>query len=445
MEGLTPGEKIKKLRLNLGLKQDDITNEAVSKSLISMIERNKRGLTWNVANSIAKSFNRYYKNMNKKITAEFLMETEEDRIKKEIKEELSLLKDLIDSENVDKKVMNTLFDKVLISINQLKLKKEKAEFLFLRGEFNYITYDYKEAINDFTEVLVYYIEGKIYSEIANVYNYLGACHQMLMTLDQAINYYVKAYDITVENNTSNREKIWMETTCNLIVCYRKMKRYDLAIHYINRFKGTKCKEQKLYKQINGSIMLLEANTYRDMSNFVKAEQIYNKLLEVKEELTDELLFMTYDNYAILLLDKGRVDSAVNKVSKAYELFDKVKPYNRLGLIFTKSKCYMKSGRLSKLYETLQEGLTLAEEVNHIEMIINFHFAYTQTYIYNMDYGNALNHLGIVEKYIKQYDIKTKVNDLNIFYAEIYCKEGKAEKSVEYMLKVRKDYFDLKNL
>ncbi len=445
MEGLTPGEKIKKLRLDLGLKQDDLTNEEVSKCLISMIERNKRGLTWSVAKIVADSFNQYYKSMNKEITPEFLMETEIERVKKEFNEEVQYIQTLLKAGKIDTKLMTPIFDKLLGLVNQWKLRKEKAEVLLLRGEFYYSTYQYNNSIKDLTEALEYYIEEKNYYLVAYIYNYMGGNYQLLMSIDQAINYYTKAYDITLEHNTDNKERIRLQTTKNLVVCFRKMKRYDIAIQYINGFKDAKWKDLILYQRFNSEIMLLEANTYRDMTNYVRAEQVYKKLLEIKDELDKDVLFLTYDNYAILLLEMGKVDSAVKKVSKAYELMDKVLPYFRLGLIFTKSKCHIKSGRLSKLFETLKEGIDLAEEVNNIEMFINFNFAYAQMYISLKNYENALKHIKTVEKYVIQNNIKTKEYDLNIFLAEVYYKAGETDKGLEYMLKNRKDYFDLQNL
>ncbi len=445
MEGLTPGEKIKKLRLDLGLKQDDLTNEEVSKCLISMIERNKRGLTWSVAKIVADSFNQYYKNMGKEITPEFLMETEIDRVTKEVNEDLAYIQSLLDKGKIDKKLMTPIFDKLLGLVNQWEMRIEKAELLFLKGKFNYLTYQYNNAIKDFAEVLAYYIEDKNHSKVARTYNFLGMSAYMLISIDQAINYYTLAYNTTLQHDISNGEIIKMQTTKNLVLCYRKMKRYDIAIQYINSFKDTKWKDQDYYEKIIGDITLLEANTFRDMTNYVKAEQSYRKIIEMKEFLDDEILFMTYDNYAILLLEMGKVDSAIKKVARAYELINKVIPYYRLGLILTKCKCHMKSGRLSLLFETLKEGLSLAEEVNHVEMLINFNFAYAQTYIFLKNYENALNHIKVVEKYVIQNKIKTKESDLNIFFAEVYCKAGEPDKSVEYMLKVRKDYFDLINL
>jgi len=112
MELLTPGEKIKKLRRELGLKQDDLTNEEVSKSLISMIEGNKRGLTEGTANIIAQSLNRYYGSMEKTITPEYLLETPQEQIQKIVMKEKEELKELVESGQVNEGTFHFIFDKI---------------------------------------------------------------------------------------------------------------------------------------------------------------------------------------------------------------------------------------------------------------------------------------------------------------------------------------------
>jgi len=49
MRVLSTGEKIKNLRKGIGLKQEDIVSDEITRSLISMVENNKRNLTYKTA------------------------------------------------------------------------------------------------------------------------------------------------------------------------------------------------------------------------------------------------------------------------------------------------------------------------------------------------------------------------------------------------------------
>ncbi len=442
MEVLTPGEKIKKLRVDIGLKQEDITNGEVSKSLVSMIERNKRGLTWSVASSIADCLNKYYKNMGKEITPEFLMETEVDCVTKEIHEDLAFLKEQVALKNCDLKLTSQAIDKIMGLVNQWNLHKEKMELLLIRGDFFYYSYQYNCAIRDYSDVLIYYVEEKRYDDMAKVYNYIGSCYHMLMMIDQAINNYSKAYDITVEHNILNKEKIRMQASLNLIICYRKIQKYDMALQNINKLKETQWKNNQFYNKYYGQLFLLEANTYRELNNNERAEKLYNKLIQMQDELSVNTLFLAYENYAICCIKYNEIEKALDNVEKAFNLIEQVNPNESLWIYLTKSKCYLESDRYDKALDTLNEGIVLARELNNNEMVINFRFTLAETYILLKDYDNALNHLRDAEKFIIKSNINAKENDLNILLGEVYCLAGEVEKGVEYMTKARKSYLSI---
>ena len=86
MKVLSIGEKIKQLRMDIGLNQDDLTNDEITRSLISMIENNRRSLTHNTAKIIATTLNQYYSNLGKHITAEYLLETKPQQAERLIRE-----------------------------------------------------------------------------------------------------------------------------------------------------------------------------------------------------------------------------------------------------------------------------------------------------------------------------------------------------------------------
>ncbi len=443
MELLSPGEKIKKLRMELGLKQEDITNETVSKSLISMIEKNKRGLTWNTATIIAQSLNRYYRTMGKMITPEFLMETEEDRVNREVKEEIEYLQTLIESGHINTKLIYMTFDKILKLVEQWDMKQELIELRYLKGRFYYKSYLYNKALEECSNVLEYYIEVRDYSEVARTYNFMGACYYMQMMMDQALNYYSKAYDTAIEHSTANKARIKVEAVFNIIICYRKIHRYDMALQFINMFKEIEW-DNPLYEYYNNQTIILEANTYRDLRNYERSEKLYEKLMQKHKVLDKDILFLLYDNYTIFYMEQGKIQKALNYVDKAIKILKGVRPDYIPWIYITKARCLVLAGRYDEALNTLNEGLVLAEDFTENEMIIDFHFTLSQVYIKLNDFNNALMHLKDGEKIIIDNNIKLKRNDLYSFYIEVYIGLGESSKSIEYASKIRKDYLALKN-
>ncbi|HBV68600.1 MAG TPA: hypothetical protein DEF04_10760 [Clostridiales bacterium] len=57
MKFLTPGEKIKKIRKMLSMKQLDLQGEKIKRNFVSMLETGERGLTKDTAKYLAEKFN----------------------------------------------------------------------------------------------------------------------------------------------------------------------------------------------------------------------------------------------------------------------------------------------------------------------------------------------------------------------------------------------------
>ncbi|WP_026476516.1 tetratricopeptide repeat protein [Alkaliphilus transvaalensis] len=438
MEVLTPGERVKKLRVELGLTQDDLANEAVSKSLISMIEKNKRGLTPSVAKIIANKLNTYYEAMNRKITPEELMETEGQRVCREVKEEIKHLQSIIDSGKVDAKLIMPYFDKLLGITKEWDLTPEEMELIVLRGRLYYKTFQYVEALKDYSDALPYYLQVKDHYQVARIYNLMGTCNHMLMRIDQALNYYLKSYDTVIENNIENSERLIIESLANLVLSYRKLNQFDMALKYINLFKELGS-AHSIYKKISDEILLAEGNTYRDIRNYEKATRIYDRLLSMEEDIDKNLLFLVYDNYATLYQEQGKDGAALACMEEALKMKDDIAPrYIPRGLL-VQAKCQFILKKYDEAICTLNEGLILSKNLLDNEMIIKFQFALIQTFLENRDYNSVLYHLNNSETFMQQHDIKTEEKDLYSFYAEVYCRLGETDRAIEYISKTRTDY------
>ncbi len=438
MQTLTTGEKIRQLRKAIGLKQEDITNEELSKSLISLIEKNKRNLTKNTANIIADSLNKYYKQVGKEITPEYLLETEEDQIKKTIQKDLEYLQKIINSDDVEEKLVHTAFEKVMGLVTQWGLKEELVELKILRGNFYYNNYQYNEALKDFFEVLNHSIQATDYGQIARMYNALGSVYQMQMMTDTAIVHFVQAYDTADINNTTNKDKVKVHSVFNQILCYYNITRYDLALNHINKFKELKW-EDPLYKVFNNQVILMEANTYRDLKNFDKAIKLYDRLKHEEEELDKETLFLLYENYSVFFRQQGKMDKALDYINKAFTMKDHVDVNYIPALYLYQAKCYHLLEDNKKVVALLEQGLRLAELVSKNYIVIDLHFAFAEIYIELKDFSSALCHLQEAEKVIEEKDMNSKKHDLYSFYCDVYWGMGDEIKAKTYLNKIRKSY------
>jgi len=334
MEILSAGEKIKKLRCDLGLKQDDITNEEVTKSLISMIENNKRSLSWNTAQIIAGCLNRYYSALGKDITPEFLMETEMDQARRIIEEEIIHSQPIIKTKNVDETLINRSFDKMVDLANQWGLQKEVADLYILKGEYYYYSFQYNKALKDYSDGLEYYMAAKDYGQVARIYNFIGAAYHMMTLVDQALLYYTKAYDTAVEHKIENIDVIKVEAVFNRIICYRKIYKYDMALQQIYIFKELKSDEPNFSTRMD-NVILMEANTHRDLKNYERAERLYHRLLGKGDRLEPNTLFLVYDNLTVLYRELSETQKALEYIERTL--------VRRVDFILVLSRATLKAG------------------------------------------------------------------------------------------------------
>ncbi|WP_026476117.1 helix-turn-helix domain-containing protein [Alkaliphilus transvaalensis] len=439
MKGQSQGEKIKKLRLDLGLKQEDLTNHEVSKSLISMIEKGKRSLTLYTANIIANSLNKYYKSMGKEITAEFLMETDLDKVRREIKTELDYLNSIIETEKIEEKLIIPNFESLLALTEEWDIKEDGMAVIALRGKCYYSLYKYNQALKDLSTVLEYYIEVKNYGEVARIYNFMGSCYYMQMAIDRGLDYFAKSYEIAVQHDIHNKSRVKIEAVFNMVLCYRKLEKFDMVIQNINLFKSLD-HDYEVYDYFNDQVTLLEANTYRDVGNFEKAEKLYEKLIQRGSEINVNTLFLAYINISIFYRENQKVNSALDYINKGIEIAEKIEDnYYKPVLFKHEAICYVIFKNYTKVIELLEMGLIEAQKIERKDTIIDIYFAFVELYIRLEDYNKALYYLQQVEKVITDNNIKTKVNELYSFYIDVYISLGDIEKSKMYTAKMRSVY------
>ncbi|MBM7616297.1 helix-turn-helix domain-containing protein [Alkaliphilus hydrothermalis] len=436
---LSSGEKIKQLRTDIGLKQENLSNEAVSKSLISMIEQGKRSLTLQAAKVIAEGLNKYYKEVGEEVTPEYLMESELDQVKKEVRKNIEHLDKAIKSSRVEEELIRNTFDKVIELVDAWKLEGEKIELQILRGNFYYNNYQYKEALKDYLDVLDQSIKSRDYGQIASMYISIGTTYQMQKMMDSAIVHFVKASDIAIANNTANKNQVLAYSLYNQILCYKKMKRYDLILSHITIFKDIKWEEQ-LHKVFYNQVLLIEAVTYRELKNYEKAIKIFEKLKEEKQ-LDFKTQFLLYKNYALLFRDKGKIENALQCIQKAFDIKEFVDLNYTPALYLHQATCYSLLGEQDKVINLLENGLKLAEMVSKKHFAIDLRFAFVELYLEKKDYFNALIHAKEAEKSINENEVKSKLQDLYGYYIEIYNKLGEVERVNEFSIQMRrKNYF-----
>ncbi|GAB6088152.1 helix-turn-helix domain-containing protein [Alkaliphilus crotonatoxidans] len=440
MRVLSRGEKIKELRTRIGLKQDDISNDEITRSLISMIENNKRNLTFKTARVISDALNKYYINLGKEITPDLLLESEVEQAQRMIRERLDEMRELLDNPTAGaEKEVYSSFQRLIDFAKEWNLQNMIAELKEARGRFYYKTYQYNKGLKDFFDVLEYHLKYENYHKVASMYNLIGSSLYQLDSPDQALLYYEKVYDTIITHHPSNYDLMKILVRKNKILCYIKLKRYDTAFSLIAEFKEFYNKEDEKFYEI----ILMEANTYLEVQNYTKAAKIFNKLLKKSTKFSRGLLFLVYESYADLYIRKGEYQHSIDSIESALQYADDGEPNVVAYLYLFEAKAYLELSQVNKAHSIVEEGLVYASKVSETNVVIGLSIIRAQIDIHTNCYDQAEKKLNWLEEYVLKKAMKEKLNEIYLCYIELYCKKKDMKKCLEYTYKAQSIKFNVK--
>ncbi|SCZ00040.1 helix-turn-helix domain-containing protein [Alkaliphilus peptidifermentans] len=431
MELLSVGEKIKKLRKDLGLKQEELTDAQVTRSLISMIESGKRSLSPQTAAIIAKKLNYYYKNLGKKITTEYLLESKEAQVQNIIQEQLDNISLLLNSKkNLEHNHIHGIFNRMMDLATNWSLKSDFSKVLFYRGNFHYHIRKYNLALMDYFSALEFTLESRNYEKAADIYMGIGNCYLSKLFLEEAKLYYNKAQTISVENTTINHDQIRLEATMNLIICYKKLKQYDLALQQLYIFKELKGLDDASIDQAT----LMEADTYRDIGNFEKAFKLYERLISRCDGLSATKRAHLYNSISIAYRLMGKIDEAIEYINKSYELKDEIDDCPHLFLLEL-AQCYRRLNITEKAIEILKEAHNISKQLSDNNSEFQILLCYGDIYQYLQEYTLVEEYLKKAESLLNEDTTKAKYYDVYSKLAALYCTLSNQQKCIYYINKL----------
>ena len=217
IEILTPGQRLKALRKQFGLKQEDLECKNLSKNYISMFENDKRRINIISATYLASKINEIarQKGSTLNIAASYFIKNESD-VARDICLEL-IEKSSSNSLN-SVKILYTDLYKVLMLSHKYEFSDLYGEALYLKGFNLYKAGLYNCAISNFSQSLLYFVkegnnegERKVYLNMAKTY-YMKKDYKLSLTYFNLTGYLEESEDINYYK----------------ALCYYRLKRFDLA-------------------------------------------------------------------------------------------------------------------------------------------------------------------------------------------------------------------------
>ncbi|SCY66411.1 helix-turn-helix domain-containing protein [Alkaliphilus peptidifermentans] len=421
MEIVAPGERIRRIRKKIGLKQDDLTSDKITRSLISMIENGKRSLTKDTAAIIVEKFNRHNSLIGQSITVEYLMETEVYQAKAIVDKQLKEVELLVDSSSfTNPKVIFDFMDKSLEIIDYWSLEEYRSKFFLLQGKVYYSIYQYNNASISYHNALEYFLLEKNYNMLAFVYNEIGKCNYMQFHLDNAVYYYNKAYKILEGNKHKVCKGTKLRILFNIILAYYKTKQYETALKFINKYRALSA--SVIEANLGDDLLLIESTIYRELGNNENAERIYNVLLNRKDQLRLDTLALLYAKISIHHRKLQNHHKALYYIRKAFELKHDITPLLLPNIYLQLVEYHISLRQYNAAIIILNETKSISEKLSNNEGIIDVYFTFASVYMrINGGASSAEAYLKKAEEVIlcNSNIVKGKLQQLYSHYAELY--------------------------
>lgn len=188
LEILKPGQRLRKIRKMLGLRQEDIAGKNMSKNYISMFENGRRRINIINATYLADVLNdkAREKGIELNITASYFVKSEKDMVKDYC---MDMLAELTQKEGISKeKTYKNLYQTIYLS-KKYGLISILANSLKTKGDYLYRDGYYRCAIMHYSKSLIYFSKEEDKLGINNCYMAIGKSYFMDKNYEMAIAYF----------------------------------------------------------------------------------------------------------------------------------------------------------------------------------------------------------------------------------------------------------------
>ncbi|MDF2673392.1 MAG: Xre family DNA-binding domain and repeat containing protein [Clostridiales bacterium] len=270
MEILSPGKKMKRIRKDLKIRQQDITGGVITRELISIIENDKSKLTPNVAQIVTDNINRICleRNIDFTLDVSYLLE---DIITQENKEADKYIEFLCNNgDNVSNNLTDDInkIEKFLMNCDirekKMIIYEKIGDILKKRKEYSKCSIYYIKAFENYDRSLSYISLVKLLQKIGSVFIILTKYREALDFNNLALSY--------TDNITADLK---YKLLFNSVLAHIYLKKYNEALNGIDYIEAT---FKNLTRQSSFELSVLKVNCLRWLKLYSDALQLNENLL-----------------------------------------------------------------------------------------------------------------------------------------------------------------------
>ncbi|WP_026882124.1 helix-turn-helix domain-containing protein [Clostridium akagii] len=418
MKFLTTGEKVRKLREQLNVKQEDLISERVTRGLISMIETGRRDVTFATGVKLAEKFNEKAEELN------IIMNIDEAYLMRSPAEDAEIYcLNKLKNDDITKSTIDEIFQLA----EEYDLIKVKAKAYCGLGEIYFKEKEFEVACDIYKKAREIYINIGENEKLGYVYWRLGVFNADNLKYDTAVEYYQLSQYYCAQYGDNETRKSCLYSLAN---SYKKLNRVDLALETIERFLSV-CDEQKdyrLYIYARG----IKATCYESKGKYDEAIKIYEFLLTKISDDKSVFLGYIYNNLGLDYCHKNDLKESIKYFEMAENLKREIDRSLLSHTIIEKSEVLLKQNLIDEAIKTIELGIKYAKEYKDLEYLLKGNYLLGKIYDKIKDNENLEKvYLEIIEliKNTENNDkLKTVYNELAI----MYLNQNKIDMCKEYL-------------
>lgn len=417
MDFLNPAQRLKKIRKQLNMKQQDFQEKEMTRSYYGMLENGKRNLSFDTAFKILEKFKRKAEQLciDLDIDEKYLMMSPMEEAKKYC---LDNLEDDINQEKATE---------LINIVKRYNLAEVEAEIYKILGDISYRNKTYNQAFLNYSFSIDIYKNTTNKKNIAYLYNRLGMCKFSVFECNDSVIYFNRAI---YYSSIYNDEVTGSYAIYNIAKCYRKLKKYDKAIEYCDIFISECNKSENVENYIYAQSM--KANCLGDTEKIDNAILIYNELLREKIEIVAPLKAYVYNNLGSLYFKKEELIKSLNYFNKSQSIRSEVDKKNLSHTLIDKSEVYIKQKLYNEAIMIINLGIDMAKIYKDSQYLLKSYNLLIEIYTLNGDCNKVeenYNNMLIILK-----DTKDTKNLLKVYLSlcELTFRGNNYEKAYEYL-------------
>ncbi len=336
------GDKLKELRVNLGLRQDELAEGICTRSYISLIENNQMTPS-----------NEVLTKLSKKLGYDLHSIKETFYPSSPYLKTLNQIESLLYNQNFDE--AQQIFNEIPQDIELPP--DERAKWLWEKGSL--IAYEngmWNEGLEWCAEALKLLEHSTEHALIAKIYHLQGACYYHLRRFEDAyFSYFLGIQEMSKSDSPSMRYLVSLYV--NMAHVHNIQNEPLSAIHYLNKAKEHNNKSKAFYHAgeitFQSALAYLKYNNIKEArKNYQQAESFYNFSGET------HYLGSIYTNLGILERNLGNYTESYNYLQKAIDHFQKSPLKDRL--YNSTSELAITLSKLERWEEALEIALPLSQ-------------------------------------------------------------------------------------